>query len=138
MARAMENQAAGTTREGKLRPPHAVNRIAGETEAKPLSNHAIRDGQEHAREDIMTDIFRAAQHLDAAAALILRGTAWGRTLGVSRTEHRCPGGGPRDSTWHRCPASAFAPRQYGVQQGIDFVFGGTHGPPPCYSEMDRS
>jgi hypothetical protein len=52
------------------RPPRATNRIAGETEAKPLSNHAIRDGQEHAREDIMTDILRAVQPLDAAAALI--------------------------------------------------------------------
>jgi hypothetical protein len=75
-------EGVGNAREGKLRPPHAANRIAGETEAKPLSNHAIRDGQEHAREDIMTDILGAIRHLGAAAALIrgvLRGgQRWGR------------------------------------------------------------
>jgi hypothetical protein len=68
-------------REGKPCPSHTANRIAGETQRETLSNHAIRDGQEHAREDIMTDILRAVQHIDAACALIRAGYCLGANAG---------------------------------------------------------
>jgi hypothetical protein len=100
-------------REGKLRPRRPTNAIAGKTARRPFQIRRTFADKNHVRTDIMTDIIRAVQHLDAAASLIpAGGPAWGQmprrdTYATLNREVR-----RRDTYAQSYSPPAFAPRQY--------------------------